>query len=174
MNQYDRDPRLSAARKAADVARLRALAVTPELAHRGGTSWRTRTVIVGTTSVLVAGAGVATAAVVLAPEHPTVTITGRCYSEPSKDTSDKFPGTTAASATGRDGWTPDLVSNLVDDCAAVWRAGAFKTTAGAQADANGDYPVPQLTACVLPAGEAAVFPNTDCAELGFAPLATAS
>lgn len=174
MNGFDQHaPRLHPARRAADIARIRELAASPDNAPGRRLAWRT--VLALTVGILVAGAGVATAAVVLAPESPTNTTIGRCYWQASTDTGDGFPGTTAASASAADGWTPELVGNLIEDCAALWRAGVFQLDSpGINQATSGMYPMPQLTACVLPQGEAAVFPNTTCDQLGFAPMSTGS
>lgn len=176
-------PGIPAARRAADIARLRALtadsaqqtAVPP---RRGYRRWGARGgVVAGGVSVLLVGAGIAGAAAHLTARHATNTTSGRCYWEVSTNFGSDFPGGTMAEATNRAGWTPSLISNLVADCAATWRDGSFQIgKPGNHFGTHGTavtYPVPPLTPCVLPDGTAAVFPAgpSVCDQLNLHPLA---
>lgn len=123
-----------------------------------------------------AGGGVA-AAVLLSPQRPTVLDEARCYSEPSTDFSTSFPGTSVSVAgpAGATGTTVDVPDQAVGACAAVWRQGllVYGAPGVVQGDGVPDHPVPALTACVLPSGEAAVFPGgpKTCRSLGLPPMA---
>jgi hypothetical protein len=172
-------PGVSTARRQADLARLLEVTSLPDSARaRARARWGTRGVVAtGAATVVLVGGGVATAAAVqhLTARHATVTTSGRCYWEVSSDAGEGFPGTSAAMATSSDGWRPDLVEHLVADCAALWRAGVFQVgSPGSHVTATGRHPVPELTACVLPDGSAAVYPGpvTVCDALGLAPLAS--
>lgn len=74
-----------------------------------------------------------------------------------------------AAATGPDG-IPSAF-DAVDACAAGWRIGALSEP-GAQPGADGQFPVPVLTACVVE-GQAVVYPagSEVCSELGVPQLA---
>lgn len=178
LDDLDKMPDLPAVRRSADLARLRA-AMRDEASRGapGAGRWTRRGATLAATAALAFGGGVAAAAVVsqLAPQHATVSSSGRCYWQISDEFGDDFPGTTAVTATGEKGWTPDVVSTLVEGCAAIWRAGAFQEgSPGVHSDvkAGNDYAVPDLAACVLPSGEAAVFPGgpDTCRGLGLPAL----
>lgn len=159
-------------RRAADQAMLRALVVSE---HRN-TPHRSRRVatvsVIAGLGVVVVG-GVAAAGVLLAAKPATDRTTGRCYSTISSDFGDDFPGSSMANAARPGGATPELPPVALEDCAAAWRAGAMAAPgSNPSPNAAGEYPVPPLVACVLPSGQAAVFPGppTTCAALGLAPL----
>jgi hypothetical protein len=98
---------------------------------------------------------------------------GRCYSGISTDYGDDFPGTTVAVASSPGSTPADVPPQLVQACAAVWRAGILQLNQSQVGGAPaGTYPVPPLVACVLPSGQAAVFPGQPdtCDGLGLAPL----
>ena len=138
--------------------------------HRSLVSLGTRGTIAG---ILVAGAvaGGATAAVVLSAQRPTVFDQARCYSEPSTDFGPSFPGTSAAVAqpAGSSATSTDVADQALEVCGAVWRQGLLRYgSPNAGGDGIPDHPVPSLVACVLPSGEAAVFPGdrSTCGALG--------
>lgn len=177
LHEMEELPGIPADRRHADIARIRmATAPAPSRSGRQGRPvgrWGRRGVTLAVAGMIAAGgAAAATATIVrhLEPEQATVSTHGRCYWEASSTYGDDFPGTTAVNATSADGWTPRLVATLLADCAATWRAGAFQIgSPGIHSDVTGDeYPVPDLVACVLPDGEAAVFPgdSTTCDRLG--------
>lgn len=182
MNHHsaDRFPPLPAERKRADIARIRLAIATDPTTSSGDRLWSRRTAVVAGATILTIGGGAAAAATILDhlnPEPATVTTSGRCYWEISSNFEDDFPGSTAVAATRSDGWTPEVVSNLVQMCAAEWRAGALwddQGENGPQPSATGDYPIPELVPCVLPNGQAAVFPgdSATCDRLGLPGLLT--
>lgn len=176
-----RFPPLPPDRKRADIARLRlAIALESTAPSAGYQRWSRRTAVAVGAVVLTIGGGTAAAATILKhlnPEPATVTTSGRCYWKISTNFEEDFPGSTAAVATRSDGWTPDLVSNLVEMCAAEWRAGAVPQSQGEndpEPSSTGDYPIPELVPCVLPDGQAAVFPgdSATCDRLGLPGLLT--
>jgi hypothetical protein len=160
------------ARRSADEAMLRAKVV----ANHGRAPRRRPRVatvaVVGIVGVIAVG-GVAAAGAFLAPKPATNRQTGRCYSTISSNFGDNFPGSSMGNAARPGGTAPELPPLAIDDCAASWRAGAM-TYPGTHPSPNaaGDYPVPPLVACVLPSGEAAVFPGppSTCASLGLPTL----
>jgi len=138
---------------------------------------RRRVLVVGAfAAVALGGASAAAAYTVLAPERATQRDSARCYTQVSSDTGDGFPGTTIAIAQEVGGPPKqDVPPEAVQVCAVLWRQG-FLTEAGPTAPPDGgppsDHPVPELVACVLPSGEAAVFPGDaqTCSELGLPSL----
>lgn len=117
---------------------------------------------------LLAGGGVAAAVVALQPQAPAVRDIARCYSEVSTDFSTSFPGTEVAIATQPGGTqSTDVPSQVVSLCGAIWRVG-FPSHGSTSVSTGQNNPVPALVACVLPSGEAAVFPgdSSTCAKLG--------
>jgi len=164
--------KLPAARREADVRMLSAL-IRSEAAPGARRSTRRVAVLsVGTVAVLTVG-GAAAARTLLPPSSAKVQDLGRCYSTISTNFGDDFPGTSISNAASRDEAAPAVPPNIVDDCAAAWRIGVLKLNdphVGAQP--SGDYPVPPLVACVLPSGEAAVFPGpaTTSGDLGLPAL----
>jgi hypothetical protein len=164
---------IPAPRRSADEAMLRAKVV----ANHGQAPTRRRprfvtVAVVGILGVIAVG-GVAAAGAFLAPKPATDRGTGRCYSTISSDFGDHFPGSSMGNAAPPGGAAPALPPLAIADCAASWRAGAM-TFPGTHPSPNaaGDYPVPPLVACVLPSGEAAVFPGppSTCASLGLPTL----
>ena len=172
-------PPVPAARATADKQLLRGLAVAahlPPAPARG--RW---TVVAAVTAAALTGATAAAAYSALTPEPATVSDSARCYSTVSSDTGDGFPGTTVSVAAPAGELRPSTPDAALATCADLWQRG-FLTAAGFQAPdvPNGpdglppaSHPLPQLTACVLPGGQAAVYPGTDavCAELGLPLLA---
>jgi hypothetical protein len=175
-------PRLRPARADADKAELahvvrEASEAVPHLVRRlriGPLS--ARATIAG---VVVAGAlagGGAAAAVLLSPQRPTVFDEARCYSEASTDFSASFPGTSVAvaSAVGSQSGV-DVPDQALEACGAVWRQGLLVTGSSGVVQGSGipDHQVPSLAVCVLPSGEAAVFPGGTgtCGGLGLPPMA---
>lgn len=159
-------------RWAADQAMLRSVVCAdPRTAPR-----RTRRLavvsLVAGLCVITAG-GVAAAGALLTARPATDQVTGRCYSTISSNFGDDFPGTSMANAATPEGAAPDLPPVAIVDCAAAWRAGALKAPGTHPSpNAAGIYAVPPLAACVLPSGEAAVFPGppSTCESLGLAAL----
>lgn len=92
----------------------------------------------------------------------------RCYSTAKYVSGADFPGTTVAAVDN--GSTAGRVDSATEACAAVWRAGILRQ--GVDGVVRGDpsravYPVPQLFGCVMPNGQAAVFPGDGtCAAVG--------
>jgi hypothetical protein len=164
---------LPSRRRAADQELLRDVVLAehgnaPARRRRRGVTLATATVI----GVTVIG-GVAAATVFLTPQPATDRTVARCYSTISSNFGEDFPGTSMANASSPGQVAPEVPPVAVQNCAAAWRAGAV-TTPGTHAVPNsaGEYPVPPLVACVLPSGEAAVFPGppSTCADLGLADL----
>lgn len=165
-------PDLPALRRACDIARIRALSAT-EASYIRRPRWRRRGVVIGAIATGVVGGGLATAAVVLPPTTPTNVIEGRCYSVASQDVGPDFPGASVQHGHSSQGPTPPFVATLLEDCAVEWRMGFFRVgSPGLHPQAPDALRVPELTACVLPNGDAAVFPGpaSTCAHLGFAPV----
>ena len=164
--------KLPAARREADVRMLSAL-IRSEAAPAARRSTRRVAVLsVGTFAVLAVG-GAAAARTLLPPRTAQLQDQGRCYSAISSNFGDDFPGTTISNAATQAQAAPAVPPTIIDDCAAAWRIGVLKLDdphVGAQP--SGDYPVPPLVACVLPSGEAAVFPGppTTCGDLGLPSL----
>ena len=160
------------ARRAADQAMLRAVVVA-EPAHTPRRTHRVAIVSVVVGLCVVAAGGAAAASILFTAKPATDRTTGRCYSTISSNFGDDFPGTSMANAARPGGTAPELPPVAIENCAAVWRAGAM-TTPGSHPSPNvaGEYPVPPLAACVLPSGEAAVFPGppSTCASLGLSAL----
>jgi hypothetical protein len=164
--------RMPRVRWEADQELLRALASSeggraPRRARRG-------VVVAGFAGMtLLAAGGVAAAGALLAAQPATDRSVGRCYSVISSNFGDDFPGSSMSNAARPGQTAPELPPVALENCAAVWRAGALSAP-GTQPvpDAAGEYPVPPLVACVLPSGEAAVFPGppSTCASLGIPEL----
>jgi hypothetical protein len=101
----------------------------------------------------------------------------RCYTVASlTEDASQFTDTATASVPGQT--APDIsatVAAAVDACAALWRIGLLQNgrMVPEALASPGTYPVPQLTACVLPDGLAAVLPGDDqtCHVLGLPRLA---
>ncbi len=135
-----------------------------------------RVIVVGALAASVLAGGTAAAAVLLAPQRPTVFDQARCYSEPSNDFSAAFPGTsiTLATALGQSG-TMDVPDQALGVCSAAWQQGllVYGSSGALPRPETRDNPVPPLAVCVLPSGEAAVFPggSDTCSSLGLPPMA---
>jgi hypothetical protein len=132
-------------------------------------------IVAGGVVALLAVGGAAAAYTLLPPKAASVQDSGRCYGKLSTDFGDGFPGTTIGVASRPGQAAQDVPPQVLDACAAVWRAGFF-TADGSQApdpDPATTHAVPPLVACVLPSGQAAVFPGKadTCAVLGLAPMA---
>ncbi|MCU1495565.1 MAG: hypothetical protein JWO62_3329 [Acidimicrobiaceae bacterium] len=120
----------------------------------------------GIVGALLAGGGVAAAVVALQPQAPAVRDVARCYSQVSTDFSSSFPGTeVAVAAPAGNTQRPDVPAQVISACGAIWRVGF--PPHGAPAATGQNNPVPALVACVLPSGEAAVFPGdaSTCSKL---------
>jgi hypothetical protein len=159
-------------------AHAAASAEIPTTAARG--SWnRKRLARWGVPGVLVALAGGAIAATTVLGSAPASTRDMvRCYSvgHLTGDTH-QYTDTAMATATGQAA-APDAsatVGAAVDSCSALWRIGLIQPgkVAPDVASNPGDAAVPNLVACVLNSGEAAVLPGDDsaCRNLGLAKLA---
>lgn len=171
-----------AARAAADKAVLSSIVVEPRREHfswaksGGRRKLSGRVIVVGALVAGVLAGGGAAAAVLLAPQRPTVFDQARCYSEPSSDFSDAFPGTSITTPTevGQSG-PIDVPDQALDACSAVWRQGllVYGSPHVLSGPGTSDNRVPPLVVCVLPSGEAAVFPGDaeTCASLGLPPMA---
>lgn len=164
--------RLPSARWRADQEMLRALASLE--GSRAPRRTRRAVVVTGFAGVtLLAAGGVAAAVALLAAQPATDRSVGRCYSVISSNFGDDFPGSSMSNAARPGQTAPELPPVALENCAAAWRAGAM-TAPGTQPTPNaaGQYPVPALVACVLPSGEAAVFPGpaSTCSRLGLPDL----
>lgn len=132
-------------------------------------SFFTRPAVVAVGAVALVGTGAAAAYSQLGPTAPVSDkSSARCYSVASYVPGGDFPGTTIAqpNSSTRAG----EVSNAVDACAALWRAGILQPGARTAIVHPGKktYAVPPLVGCVLPDGRAAVFPGSadSCSKLG--------
>lgn len=110
--------------------------------------------------VAVAACAAATAAAIYTAWAPaTLSNEVRCYAVASLEHGDSFPGTTTTQA--ENATTGEISSGIsaVEQCASLWRQGFV---------VEGASSVPNLVACVLPEGAAAVFPGEDdtCRRLG--------
>jgi hypothetical protein len=153
-------------------AALRALLVETASASRPAAPYRPRSRILigGVAAITLVGGGGAIALSQLGSSSVSDRQSARCYSEASYSPGDKFPGTTIGqpnSATGS-----GQVDSAIEVCAALWRAGILQPgvpTAVPRPD-KAAYPVPQLVACVLPDGRAAVFPGAPglCLQMNLA------
>jgi hypothetical protein len=119
--------------------------------------------------VCVLGGGATAAYSAISQAHVTDHAVARCYSSDVYVSGDDFPGTTIAEPDSKDGH--GSVTSALEGCAAVWRAGILRIGANGATAApveSNNFPVPHLFACVMPNGQAAVFPGTQetCATLG--------
>jgi hypothetical protein len=168
-----------AARRAADMSLLAGIAASPgrqpRISRRG---WTTAAVA----ACAVAACGTASAIVFLPAQPARVHDSARCYLRASTDFGDSFPGTTIAMAIAVPHGQPppskppavNVPAQAISVCGALWRQGFLRPGAARIArPAPGTHdPVPPLVACVLPSGQAAVFPGTThtCARLGLPPM----
>jgi hypothetical protein len=91
----------------------------------------------------------------------------RCYTEASLTDGNDFT-TVSQLAPGKS--EPVAIDDAVSTCSDLWRQGFLKLGAQGmvrQPDTSVSHPVPQLTACVMPDGTAAVFPGppSTCQDL---------
>jgi hypothetical protein len=123
---------------------------------------------------IITAGGVAAAVVTLRPQNPSVRDTARCYSKVSTNFSSSFPGGEVGIAQQLNPATnasvptnTDVPSQVISLCATMWSWGFSKPGIGAPRTSENN-PVPSLVACVLPSGEAAVFPGNaaTCTKLG--------
>jgi hypothetical protein len=164
---------LPQARRLAEYQSLRTLPASTGSARVS----RRRLLVVGSLVGVPVLVGATAAAVELLPSRAaSVHDSGRCYSMVSTDFGDDFPGS-SMSVANQPGQPPaDTSRGLVDGCTTLWRGGGLRLGDPQAGDYSetANLPVPPLVACVLPSGEAAVFPGpaSTCATLGLAPLAT--
>lgn len=85
----------------------------------------------------------------------------RCYTTTNLGSDDDYQGTDAAIANSDpDSSSPVEVTDPVGLCASLWRSGVLVADQGQPgAPAAGTRTVPELVACTLPDGVAAVFPG---------------
>lgn len=118
--------------------------------------------------------GTAAAVTLLSPQNPTVRATGRCYARASSNFTSTFPGGSVSVLEPNGTGLTDVPSQIISACAALWRQGAIGQPSPGPDSTRppADFHVPPLVACVLPDGEAAVFPGqkTTCIRLGIAPM----
>lgn len=114
----------------------------------------------------------------LPSEHASVHDSVRCYGRVSADTRGGYPGTDVGIASAMGMPPSDVAATAVSSCAAVWRAGLLTAAGASRPNHPGNEfaapaAVPQLTACVLSSGQAAVYPGRQsiCEQLGIHPLA---
>ena len=170
-------PAVPSERAARDIRLLQELAT-------GGTrlaSTRRRGTVIALAAVGFTGVTAAAAYTVLKPEAATVTDSARCYATVSTARGDSFPGTTISVAPPVGQPRPSTPEQAISICAVLWQRG-FLTPAGFRAPEvprgpdglpPATNPVPPLVACVLPGGQAAVYPGpeTVCDQLGLPLLA---
>jgi len=169
---------LSEPRRSADKSLLSEFAYgsTSSGQHRVGRRLPVRrTVVIGAVAGITLAGGVTAAAVFLQPQNPTVRDQARCYSAISKDFSESFAGASITILRANGGGVADAPDQVIEACAAGWRQGTLGQAAVGPGipRPTGPLPVPALVACVLPDGEAAVFPggSNTCTDLGLAPMA---
>lgn len=130
--------------------------------------------------VLIAGGATAASALVVgsaaayvASAPATVTDQVRCYTVASLEGGDDFSGSSAGQAQELDGSRAEI--SAIDACSTLWRAGLLRLGEKHTVPPKTltyDAPSPQLTACRLDNGMAAVLPGDDqtCARLGLPKL----
>jgi hypothetical protein len=162
---------LSHQRFVADQALLRQL-VSDQATTRHRLRTRRGAVITAGVLAVAATGGVATAKSLLPAEPATVHDSGRCYSMASHDFDSSFPGVGVTMAAAVGAPQPDSVPYLLDMCTTVWRTGGLVLGRWPDATLRPGADVPPLVACVLPSGQAAVFPGRPsvCSDLDLAPL----
>lgn len=165
-------PELRPNRAQADKAIISAIASIRTPQHRSMKMGRhrpisARLVVAGCVRAGILTGGAATAAALLSTRQPTVLDLARCYSEPSANFASSFPGTSITTATAVGGSSTsrlDVPDQALQICASLWRQGFLVYGAAGIArppavPTTANDPVPTLVACVLPSGEAAVFPG---------------
>lgn len=157
------------------IPQARRDAMRRELAAMVSKRERPRRPFVAAGVILIAAGAISAAAYAYTPHSASVTDRGeaRCYSEVSLNDGNDY--TTVAQASTGKSTRPAAIDNAISTCSALWSQGFL--TAGAkginrQPDTSASHHVPQLTACVLPNGIAAVFPgpSSTCQSLSL-PLA---
>jgi len=120
--------------------------------------------------VTVGSGGTALALVLLHPRPVTQHGYARCYTTATYETGSIFPGSEIAEADSPT--QAGRVSNALDSCAALWRAGILQAGSPEPIVSPGGsvFAVPALVGCTLPDGSAAVFPGGPqaCASNGLA------
>ena len=160
-------------RRSADKQLLAELVSSQSGAPKAPLRWVPHTVrgviVAGLVVCTIVGGGAA-AAVLLRPQNPTVRNEARCYTKVSTDFSASFPGSTITILRPNGGGYADVPDAVIAACASGWRQGGLgQPRPGPNSPPpTGQFPVPALVACVLPDGEAAVFPGgpKTCEQLG--------
>lgn len=121
--------------------------------------WRRSGVTLGAGAVVLATTGAAGAYLAFAPASDTSRV--RCYTTANFGSDGDYQGTDAAIANSEPGTSdPVDVTDAVGLCGALWRAGVLVAGQGQPSEPiSGSRPVPELVACTLPNGVAAVFPG---------------
>lgn len=168
-------PAFPSARWDADI-RMLAAVTDGTGARAANVRWKRRIVVASASTALLLGSGgVAVALVHRAAQLASVQNIGRCYVEASSDFTEGFPGSSVSNASSNTGEEGSAVpSTLMDECATLWRLGVLQADQSRRDAVPGtNFPVPDLVACVLPNGQAAIFPgnSSTCAGLGLPPLA---
>lgn len=124
----------------------------------------------GTGLVVLAGAGVAGAAVVQAQRVTNATYV-TCLESDERGPSGSYPGATASIA---DNAGPGRVDDAIGLCSEMWRQGVFAADFDPLSPTNAPAAVPSdFQVCVMRDGSAAVVPSENsliCDAIGLAPL----
>lgn len=173
------DQTLDPAVQQAHLAYLRALpndepavpAANQRRRHRG-------LVVIGISTAIVLAAGGGTAAALgLFGRAPTAdTSSAFCYATTNLDDESVNNRTEFALGDGQTQELGDAAAAGLDICAIYWRSGLFTIGGATNPDVlptGGTQEVPPLVACVLPNGQAGIFPGdtTTCENLGLSTLA---
>lgn len=155
---------------------------TPQRLGTAPRAWTRKRVLKWTMPALVVAiaGGTAAAAALHGDKTATVPNTVRCFAvdHTTKDYKEYADLTPASNGTTDPQDPSATVHAAVTTCGDMWHIGllipgnANNTAALRHQDTN-DFPVPNLLACVLESGEAAVFPSNDaqlCQHLGLAQL----
>lgn len=135
---------------------------------------RRRAVLVVVAGVVVLGSAGTAVAVQLTSTEVVDRSAARCYTSASKNFGDDFPGTTIATASTSSASSAG-VADALSTCSDLWAQG-YLTLGSARVNTTEPTdipPVPQLAACVLPNGQAGVFPGdpSTCQSLGLPTVA---
>lgn len=178
-HRTDSDFRIPDRRRGADKKMLSELvrSTSPtSVTSRTNRISRRRASFLAVVLALAISGGTAAAVTLLSPQNPTVRASGRCYARVSSNFARTFPGGSVSVLEPNRSDTADVPSQIISACAALWRQGAIgQPSQGPDSSRSSqEFPVPPLVACVLPNGEAAVFPGSEniCIRLGIAPLAS--
>ncbi len=134
--------------------------------------WRSKFSLLALAGTLVVGTGVATA--VVRRGEVTDTSVARCYSQAIRDDGKDFPGGSVVMVDPFDPKRPENrpgpsgAAEAIGLCSAWWRDGLDKRVPGQPFVLPTEpQPVPALVVCVLPNGQAAVYPGDSqtCAQL---------